>query len=213
MPHDGWREMLPYAIDTYKQGIAEFQEEKIIVWYRNSLADDCDAGNTTGNTAQQLQIEFPPDQVMQDRVFVTALLREYGEISVIGQSEHLGWDFIPENETGLYHTSFPSNHVSNFQLALVRDGVEIFDIVTGSGVSDTNCVNGLTNWNAFVDSVTSAAFGVTAKPPHTLQEQQCVQGYGAGNFNGLCQFTCKYGYVSLPHLSKQHLDAHSSLLF
>jgi hypothetical protein len=204
MPHDGWREMLPYAIDTYKNGIAEFEAEKMIVWYRNSLANDCDAGNTTGNTAQQLQIEFPPNQVMQDRVFVTALLREYGQISVIGQNKHLSWDFIPENGTGLYHTSFPLTHASNFQLALVRDEVEIFDLVTGSGVSATNCDKGLTNWNAFVDSVTTAAFGVTAKAPHTLQEQRCVQGYGAGNFNGLCQFTCKYGYVSLPHLFKQH---------
>jgi hypothetical protein len=79
MPHDGWCEMLPYAIDTYKNGIAEFKEEKIIVWYRNSLADDCDAGNTTGNTVQQLQIEFPSNKVMQDRVFVTALLQEYGK--------------------------------------------------------------------------------------------------------------------------------------
>lgn len=196
MPHDGWRDILPYIIDTYKNGVAEFNEEKLVYWYRNSLADDCGAGDTTGNTAQQLQIEFPPDKVMQDRVFVTALLREYAELEISGQTEPLTWDFIPDNQTGLYHTSFPLSHNEGIQLTIVRDDVGIFDTVTGQNVGPEYCINGLTNWNAWVGSYTTAAAGFAVKPAHTLQQQKCVQGYGAGNFDGLCQFTCKYGYVS-----------------
>jgi hypothetical protein len=65
MPHDGWRDLLPFLIDTYKNGRALVTEEKIVMWHRTSLVDDCDRDWTTGNTASQLQAEFPPDEVAQ----------------------------------------------------------------------------------------------------------------------------------------------------
>jgi hypothetical protein len=51
MPHDGWRELLPFLIDTYKFGTAEVTTEKLVVWYRTSQASACADGGTTGNTA------------------------------------------------------------------------------------------------------------------------------------------------------------------
>jgi hypothetical protein len=34
MPHDGWRVLLPYLIDTYKNNVSTIQQEILVGWYR-----------------------------------------------------------------------------------------------------------------------------------------------------------------------------------
>lgn len=53
MPHDGWRDFLPYLIDTYKNGIATVNREGVVGWYRKHPGNACTTGGTTGNTASQ----------------------------------------------------------------------------------------------------------------------------------------------------------------
>jgi Glycosyl hydrolase family 71 len=89
MPHNGWRDMLPFLIDTYKKGIASFSQEILIVWYRTSFAAACADGETTGNTTSQLQIEFPPAELVADKIFVSALITKSADCAVwIGGDEY-----------------------------------------------------------------------------------------------------------------------------
>lgn len=54
MPHDGWRQLLPYWIDTYKNGRATIAQEKLVIWYRLYPAASvvCADGGTTVSSAQ-----------------------------------------------------------------------------------------------------------------------------------------------------------------
>lgn len=56
-------------------------EENIVTWYRLSPGTACDSG-TTGNTANQLQMEFTPSQIVQDHVFYSTLLVEPATVTV-----------------------------------------------------------------------------------------------------------------------------------
>jgi hypothetical protein len=37
MPHDGWRETLPYYISMYKSGTATVTEERLVSWSRGPI--------------------------------------------------------------------------------------------------------------------------------------------------------------------------------
>lgn len=92
MPHDGWRVSLPFLIDLYTEGTAKVTEENIVTWYRLSPGTSCGSG-TTGNTATQLQVEFAPSQIVQDRVFYSALLAEPADVivSIGGIAQEGSW--------------------------------------------------------------------------------------------------------------------------
>ncbi|QRD84998.1 putative alpha-1,3-glucanase [Aspergillus flavus] len=173
MPHDGWRLFLPFLIDTYN------------------------SGGTSGNTASQLQIEFHPTEIVQDHIFFSALLSAPATVtvSVGGVSQQASWTWQPDGGVGIYHGSVPfGSSLGDVVVTLSRSGKQIAQ-VHGSSIS-TNCVKGLTNWNAWVGSA-SASESVNAKPETNLFNQKCINGTGANNFAGLCEFGCKYGYCPL----------------
>lgn len=92
MAHDAWRKTLPFVIDTYKNGVATVKQEVVTAWYRLTSKDNsaCNDGYTTGNTASQLQIEFYPTDVVQDKIFYSALLAEAGTVTVTVGGVDLG---------------------------------------------------------------------------------------------------------------------------
>lgn len=201
MPHDGWRDLLPFMIDTYKHERALVTDERLVVWYRTSLADDCSNGNTTGNTASQLQLEFAPEDVSQDRLFFTALLSEYAGVGVMVDADfHTAeWDFLPPGPLvtggpGLYHGSIALKHLERAEVFITRDDVDIFSVFTGQNVSPDNCVDGLTNWNAFVASGSGGTLPEPVYSTFNLSLQTCVAGYSVDTFTDLCEFTCAWGY-------------------
>jgi hypothetical protein len=97
MPHDGWRLFLPYFIDTYKNGIATIEQEGITAWYRLTPKVSCSDGGTTGNTASQLQVEFYPTNIIQDKIFYSALLgsRQSVKVTVGGVDLAATWTSTP----------------------------------------------------------------------------------------------------------------------
>lgn len=108
MPHDGWRELLPFVIDMYKTGEATISQEKLTAWYRVTPKDAaCDNGGTTGNTASQLELEFWPYDVVQDKIFYSALLAEEQSVTVTvgGVDVGAGWTKTPSGGAGIYHGS------------------------------------------------------------------------------------------------------------
>ncbi|KAL4883403.1 glycosyl hydrolase family 71-domain-containing protein [Aspergillus karnatakaensis] len=209
MPHDGWRNTLPFWIDMYKKGTAEVTREWIVAWYRLTPGAACGSGGTSGNTASQLQIEFPPSQIAQDRIFFSAVLASFSGVvvSIGGEAQTVAWTHVPDDDIGVYHGSVAfGGRTGPVTVSLLRDNEEIA-IVKGKQISGS-CANGIQNWNAWVGSqVVTSRYNpsdgnnpgdeVSARPKLLLSEQTCMNGTGANNFAGLCQFSCTYGYCPL----------------
>ncbi|KAF3360637.1 hypothetical protein VdG1_01597 [Verticillium dahliae VDG1] len=200
MPHDGWRDMLPYVIDTYKNNISTVSRETLTTWYRLNPGSACSSGGTTGNTASQHQTVYSPAELSEDRIFYSALLgsNAAATVSIGGKAQaQWAWDSIPDGGVGIYHGSVPFNGATGeVVVTLSRGGLS----VKGPAIT-TDCSKnaGLNNWNAWVGSSKGAAVSVT--PPRSLGDQICVAGtgvkdFGAAheNFEGICSFACNYGY-------------------
>jgi hypothetical protein len=192
MPHDGWRQFLPFIIDMYKTNQSTVTQEGIVSWYRLSPSSACADGKTVGNTHTQLQREFPPGEVSQDKIFFSALLASQQPVTVTigGVNLDAEWRSTPAGGAGIYHGSVA--YGSNTGTVVVTVGSMVF---TGESIS-TNCnrvtgQNGLTNWNAWVGSTTGATVHVESPD---LGDQVCVRGTGVNDFAGLCSFACNYGY-------------------
>jgi hypothetical protein len=74
LPHDAWRDILPFAIDMYKNNVASFDSDRAVAWYTLVHPATCDSGGTIGNTASQLQIEFFPENLQDHKIHFMALL-------------------------------------------------------------------------------------------------------------------------------------------
>ncbi|KAK3347613.1 glycosyl hydrolase family 71-domain-containing protein [Neurospora tetraspora] len=178
MPHDGWRLFLPYVIGLFKTGTATITQEGLTAWYRLSPGAACASTGTTGNTASQLQIEFPPNEVVQNKIFFSALLTSEATISVtVGGVQQAGASYIPFSGTGAV------------VVTLSRNGATIAQ-VDGKAI-ESGCTSSL--YNAWVGSATVSG-SVYASPSLSISKQACVNGTGVNNFAGLCGFACEYGY-------------------
>jgi hypothetical protein len=151
MPHDAWGASLPFVIDTYKTGSGTITES-LYVWHRLSSVADCANDGTTANTASQLQIEFDPKDVVEDKIFFTALLVEdaYWTIKIGGHvlkdtSTLPEWTSRPQNGGGgLYHGSFPMSGVTGLvQVCLTRpENHSGFSLCVDAGTSKQYTRNG-----------------------------------------------------------------------
>jgi hypothetical protein len=188
MPHDGWRALLPFWIDMYKTGTASVSEEVLVTWYRVNPASACSSGGTSGNTASQFQVEYPPSEIVQDRVYFNALLTSEASVSVTigGTAVNAEWSSKPWDGVGVYNGSAPINGLTGAVVVTVN-GMS----VTGKAIT-TSCTDGYSNFNAWVGSTTKSASAVS--PEMNLSEQNCTSGWAVGNFEGLCATSCYYGY-------------------
>ncbi|KAK3296406.1 glycosyl hydrolase family 71-domain-containing protein, partial [Chaetomium fimeti] len=193
MPHDSWRAFLPFSIDMYVKNTTEITKEGITFWYRPNPASACGSGQTTGNTASQLQLEFPPAQVMGDAVFYTALLGSDATVTVnIGGRATTGkWRDTPDGGAGLYHGNVPFNDRTGPVTVSLSRGGTVF--ATSSGESITSSCT-LVNWNAWVGHALSEG-SISTKP--STDNKVCIRGTGAGDFAGLCSYACSLGYCPI----------------
>ncbi|CAD0091638.1 unnamed protein product [Aureobasidium vineae] len=217
MPHDGWRQFLPYVIDMYKNGRASISTEGLVAWYRKSPGSACSSGGTTGNSASQGQQEYPPTQVAQDKVFFSALLTSSADVvvSIGGTTQTGSWENTPGGGSGIYHGSVLFNGRGAVTVKISRNGKVIMQI-NGDSITDS-CTNGIENWNAWVGSASASATGsgsgigsssssskvsstlktsstTPASTPTSGSGSYCVAGTGNGNLAGLCSFSCNHGF-------------------
>lgn len=145
MPHDRWRLFLPYVIDTYKYGKASITQEGLVAWYRLTPGTACATGNTTGNTASQLQIEFEPWQVAQDKIFYSALLTETATVTVTvgGVSILATWEKIPSGGIGIYHGSVAYGTFYGDVVVTISRGGSTIAQMHGEPIT-TTCTKGIT---------------------------------------------------------------------
>lgn len=204
MPHDGWRAFLPYLIQQYKTGNAPpVSSEGLSTWYRVNPNNACSNGGTTGNDPGHGQQVLDPTAVVQDRVFYSALLGSSADVTVsIGGAVRQGsWESTPAGGAGIYHGSVPFNGATGEVVVTVSRGGNTVSEVRGASIT-TNCRNGIKNFNAWVGSSGGSApgggggggGGGNNPPPPPPSGQVCVGGTGEGNFEGLCNFACQYGY-------------------
>ncbi|KAI4731852.1 glycoside hydrolase [Aureobasidium sp. EXF-10728] len=217
MPHDGWRQFLPYVIDMYKNGKASISTEGLVAWYRKSPSSACSSGGTTGNSASQGQQEYPPTEVAQDKVFFSALLTSSADVvvSIGGTTQTGAWENAPSGGSGIYHGSVPFNGRGAVAIKISRNGKVIMQM-NGDSFTDS-CTNGIENWNAWVGSASASVTGSGSssgssssfsKVPSTLKTSTtapastptsgsgslCIAGTGNGSLAGLCSFSCNYGF-------------------
>ncbi|KAH2979057.1 hypothetical protein KXW58_004186 [Aspergillus fumigatus] len=183
-PHDGWRDVLPFLIDVYKNGVASIEHDTVVYWYRPHPVSSCYTGGTTVNTASQLQIEFEPASALEDRVYVMALLSDGNHAVTVyagGDQGYVKWDSWPEDDgTGIFFGSAPF-HPGKVSIRLDRGDGEA-GYAVGLDISD-QC--------SFTASAIPSTQGTTGS---ALKDQACIRGKGAYDFNDLCNFTCSYGY-------------------
>ncbi|KAH8821326.1 glycoside hydrolase family 71 protein, partial [Xylogone sp. PMI_703] len=193
MPHDAWRLTLPFSIDMYVKNSTTINEEAVVFWYRPQPAQACSDGQTTGNTASQLQVEFSATEVVQDKVFYTALLGSSASVSVSvgGIALPSGWTWTPQDGVGLYHGSVSLNGALGEVSITITRGGSVIASQTGIAIS-TDCINGLENWNAWVGG--AVAGGSISATPTSMDDQVCINGTSVNNFIGICSFACNFGY-------------------
>jgi len=108
MPHDGWRATLPFTIDMYKDRSAVITREALSFWYRPNPHGSCSTAGTVGNNVAW-QSTMPVTSVMQDRIFISAVLTKYADALLwIGTSapQWVTWSKMPPNGgAGIYHGS------------------------------------------------------------------------------------------------------------
>ncbi|KAL4914585.1 glycoside hydrolase [Aspergillus aurantiobrunneus] len=158
MPHDGWRALLPYWIGRYKGDIddgGEIEEEVLSVWYRLTAADACGDGKTTGNSENQRQTLMKPGEVLEDKVFYSALLGESADVSVSigGDTRSAEWTDVPDGGQGVYHGSIPFDHRTGEVVVTLSRSGEFLAEMQGESIEDS-CPGNLTNWNAWVGNAT-----------------------------------------------------------
>ncbi|KAH6621724.1 glycosyl hydrolase family 71-domain-containing protein, partial [Boeremia exigua] len=199
--HTGWLTHLPFMIQRYLKGTAQFTKESAVVAHQVTLTSSCSGGGTTGNTASQLQLEFAPKEISPDSLYVAALLTAPASFSVSapGKASYVSvadnkWDIIPDGGIGMYYKSVPMAGAGEHTITLRRGGSVLNEFKTT--VQSTCYAGNMANWNARVTSSqwTNGFAAKTWSPTLTRAQQSCIQGWGEGNFNVICDYTCKNGY-------------------
>ncbi|KAF2004700.1 glycoside hydrolase family 71 protein [Amniculicola lignicola CBS 123094] len=155
MPHNGWLDMAKPFIKAYKAGSkdVEVEEDQLVYWYRPTLKTlDCDATDTTMEDAPNPQGNYfkgRPDGVdsMEDAVFVVALLKEEGKVTVTSGTNTKTFD-APKGASA--HKIDMGVGAQRF--SLTRGGKTVMSESSLRDVMDT-CPCGIYNYNAFVGTV------------------------------------------------------------
>ncbi|KAL8812844.1 MAG: hypothetical protein Q9200_000734 [Gallowayella weberi] len=146
MPHDHWRDLLPYYIQAYKSGNAPaVTTDRVQVWYRLTPAAAGSNGGTVGNAPWEPPI--PANAVVQDKVFFTALVKSPSVLTVqIGNNNA---DAFQITSPGVFHSSTPFNgRTGQVKVTVSRNGQSV---ATATGAAITaSPADGLTNYNAWV---------------------------------------------------------------
>lgn len=147
IPHDHWRDLLPYYIAAYKTGQTPATDaDKVQVWYRLSPAAAGSNNGTVGNAPWEPPLRA--SAVVEDKIFFTALVKGPSTVSVqIGDSDA---DAFQVASSGLFHASTPFNgRTGEVKVTVSRGGQAVVPTVIGAAIV-ASPLNGLTHYNAWV---------------------------------------------------------------
>lgn len=154
MPHDKWRDLLPYYIAQYKGQQPVVDQEKITMWYRLTSSSAGDAGGVTGNNCDNGLNQFPDGSacvdaglVSQDKVFVTVLIKEASNVAIkIGDNAATTHTFTAG---GAQHTAQAFNGQVGPVVIEVLRGDATAVVATGRPILPTP-TGSIVNFNAWV---------------------------------------------------------------
>ncbi|KAG9239015.1 putative alpha-1,3-glucanase/mutanase [Amylocarpus encephaloides] len=157
MPHNGWLDMAKPYIAAYKAGAmspdAYIKEDKLVYWYRPTLKSiNCDSTDTTmasanDNTGNYFQGRPDGSASMADAVFVVAMLKEAGTVTVTSGKKTQKFN-APAGATAFQ----AEMQVGKQSFSLERGGKSVISGTSLRDISDV-CPCGLYNFNAFVGTV------------------------------------------------------------
>lgn len=193
MPHDGFLEMAKPYIAAYKAGsktVDRFIEsDQLIYWYRPTLKSaDCDSTDTCNkpwpsSTPNPNYFVGKPNgyETISDAVFVVALLKSAGTVSVTSGSNTQTF----EAKAGPNAFQVPMG-AGKQSFALSREGQ---NILGGDSLKDiiTDCVCGIYNFNAYV--------GTLPAGPNDALQADGLQKFASG-MAATCQATPSLGTAS-----------------
>ncbi|KAM7195892.1 alpha-1,3-glucanase [Naviculisporaceae sp. PSN 640] len=152
LEHDGWRKLLPFYIGLYKSAAAPAVEESVVAYYRTNPGTACSSGGTTGNNPAFGQTELPPDQMVEDSVFFTALLNSPADdvqVSIGGNKDAQTAEFLskPQSEgAGIYTGKVAfAGRTGEVIVSVLRGGSVVAEAKGGKEISG-DCA--AVNWNA-----------------------------------------------------------------
>ncbi|ESZ91880.1 putative alpha-1,3-glucanase/mutanase [Sclerotinia borealis F-4128] len=157
MPHDGWLDMAKPFIAAYHAGASSpnkyITSDQLIYWYRPALRTlDCDATDTTmvpASNGSGNYFQGRPNgwQDMQDSVFVVAMLKAPGIVTVM--SGNNVQQFNAPAGASAYQVDM---QVGKQQFFLQRGTQILLQAVSLHDVADV-CICGIYNFNAYVGTV------------------------------------------------------------
>ncbi|KAF1986904.1 glycoside hydrolase family 71 protein [Aulographum hederae CBS 113979] len=154
MPHDAWRDVLPYYISKFKNGGTEptIEKERLVYWYRLTPASAGNANGVTGNNCNY-QDCFAPGDILEDAVFVTALVKSLPADVTIQIGGNAVKSF-PATQTGANHFTAPfDGQTGKVTFTITRRGDASLTGIGEAVTSEPTGADGLTNFNAWVGGV------------------------------------------------------------
>ncbi|KAK3690444.1 glycosyl hydrolase family 71-domain-containing protein [Podospora appendiculata] len=180
MPHDAWREHLPYYIDLYKTGTATFAKESIVTWFRTTLAGACADGGV-GIYYTSLPIDTTSGAWSVAVVLNGATAIDYAVPQGVSSS-------CPNRARRRSAASHRARSRSK------KGGLNPQDVALQS-----RHVHGGLGRRHYVAPVYLDVQGPLNLPPLEVDVGKVTSNFG--NDNGLCSFACKRGYCPLPECS------------
>ncbi|TVY62332.1 Mutanase [Lachnellula suecica] len=150
MPHDSWRDFLPYYIAAYKGTPLTPDRDQMQYWYRLSPALGGSTCGVVGNDADQGQTETTPSAILEDGIFFSAILTSAASVEVqIGSGQVVTFP----GAAGINHWSVPFNGQTGVPtFSVVRDGSVVKSNTGAAITSSTSLSDGCVNYNGWVGS-------------------------------------------------------------
>jgi len=150
MAHDNWLDLLPHYIGRFKAGgdVPQVETEKLQYWYRLTPAAAGSSDGVTGGPCTDGSTKcYDPNTIVQDKVFVTALVNAPATVSIqIGNNSPKTFQ---ATSAGANHFSQPFNgQTGNVTFQIVRNK-KVSVEGTGEAIL-ASPQDGVTNYNAWV---------------------------------------------------------------
>ncbi|KAF5015138.1 hypothetical protein F66182_13630, partial [Fusarium sp. NRRL 66182] len=134
MPHESFRDFLPYYIATFKGNTFDISRDQMQYWYRLAPAAAGSECGVYGNDPDQGQTAVDVNSVVQDKIGSNAAVSYDGVAGI----NHWNQDF--NGQTGAVTFS------------VVRDGATVKSGTGAEITASTSLSNGCTNYNTWVGS-------------------------------------------------------------
>ncbi|KAF3910589.1 hypothetical protein ABW21_db0203193 [Orbilia brochopaga] len=186
-PHDAWRTLGKPFVAAYKSGARTptVTDEKIVYWYRP---------HPKGLTCSDSLARPNGADFAQDKIFVATMLKTPGTVVIQSGGNGPVTINVPAGIT----LSSVDMAVGTQSFRLQRNGC---DVISGNGGIPVAGSCEKYNFNAYVGELSPSGSCQPSPPvstptntPPPTGGSVCNHGTGDGNFLGLCDFSCFYGY-------------------